>query len=185
MADPFHVCGAVAAAQAGLVLLELDIENPVQAVLDAPMGSGGLGEGFRREDARGDVASPLDPGLSARLDAGLDHGDGAEALEARLIGITPLAAHPVDTLGDMAARLDAAMGFLDLGERIDLIGGSVIEIELDLGVGGLLIVLGGQQLIAAEIDDCFGDVGLAAHGVDGNKTARKRSGRSQLLQQQG
>ena len=85
----------------------------------------------------------------------------------------------------MAARLDAAMGLLDLGERIDLIGGSGVEIELDLGMGGLLIVLGGQQIVAAEIDDRLGDVGLAAHGVDGDEAARKRSGRGQFLQQQG
>lgn len=62
------------------------------------MGSGGLGEGFCGEDARGDVASPLDPDLGAGLDAGLDHSDGAEALEARLVGIAPSATHPVDTL---------------------------------------------------------------------------------------
>jgi len=47
MADHRHVCGAVAAAQARLVLLELNIENPVEPVLDAPVGSGGLGKGFR------------------------------------------------------------------------------------------------------------------------------------------
>lgn len=81
VADHRHVCGTVAAAQARLVLLELDIENPMQAVLDAPMGSGGLGEGLCGEDARGDLASPLDLDLGARLDTGLDHGDGAEALE--------------------------------------------------------------------------------------------------------
>src|SRR5258708_4589999 len=110
----------------------------MQPVLDAPMGSGGLGEGFRGEDARGGVASPLDPDLVARLDAGLDHGDGAEALEARLIGIAPLAAHPVDMLRDeMTARLDTAMGLVDIGERIDLIGRSGVEVELDLGMGGL------------------------------------------------
>ncbi len=73
MANHCHVCGAVAAARAALALLQLDIENPVQPVLDAP-GSGGLGEGFRGEDARGDVASPLDPDLGAGLDAGFDHG---------------------------------------------------------------------------------------------------------------
>lgn len=53
----------------------------MQPVFDAPMGSRGLGEGFRGQDARGDVASPLDPDLGAGLDAGFDHGDGAEALE--------------------------------------------------------------------------------------------------------
>lgn len=42
------------------------------------------------------------------------------------------------------------MALLDLGERIDLIGRSGVEIELDLGMGGLLIVLGGQQIVAAE-----------------------------------
>lgn len=85
----------------------------------------------------------------------------------------------------MTARLDAAMALLDLGERIDLIDGSGVEIELDLGMGGLLIVLGGQEIVTAEIDDRLRDVGLAAHGVDGNETTRQRSGRGQFLQQQG
>ena len=85
----------------------------MQAVLDAPMGSGGLGEGFRGEDARGDVASPLDPDLGVRLDACLDHGDGAEALEARLIGIAPLAAHPVDTLGERCATIWSSSAYVD------------------------------------------------------------------------
>jgi len=89
MSDDGHICGAVSAAQARLVLPEPDIENPVQAVLDTAVGSGGLSEGFGGQDARGDIASPFDPDLGARLDAGLDHGDGAQALEARFVGIAP------------------------------------------------------------------------------------------------
>lgn len=51
MADDGHIPGAVAGAQARLVLMEGHVEGggPVQVVFDAPVASHGLGEGFGRE----------------------------------------------------------------------------------------------------------------------------------------
>ena len=154
MADAGHVLGAVAAPEARLVLLELDIEHPVQTVFDCPVGARRCGEGLGCQDTRRDIATPFGFYLAAGLDAGLDHGDGFKALEARLIGITALAAHPAGVLRDeVAARFDAAMGFFGLGQNVNLMGGGAVEIQLDFGMGGFLIVLGGQKIVAAEIDD--------------------------------
>jgi hypothetical protein len=38
-----HIARAEAFARPGLVLLERDVENPVQSVLDPPMAANGLG----------------------------------------------------------------------------------------------------------------------------------------------
>ena len=51
MADNGHVPGAVAGAEARLVLIEGHIEGPVQVIFDGPMASHGNGEGFGREGA--------------------------------------------------------------------------------------------------------------------------------------
>ena len=60
----------------------------------------------------------------------------------------------------MTAGFDPAMGFLDLGRNLDLIMWSLVEVKFDLGMGGSLVVLGGEKIIAAEIDDLFGDLRL-------------------------
>ncbi len=44
VADARHVLGAVTGSEAGLVFVEEDVEDPVQAVLDGPVAAGGLGE---------------------------------------------------------------------------------------------------------------------------------------------
>src|SRR5258708_39099705 len=116
----------------------------MQAVFDAPMGARRLSEGLGRQDPRRDVVAPFGVDRAWRLDAGLDHGDGSEALEARLVGIALLAAHPVDALRDkMAARLDAAVGLFGLGQYLGLVARRAVKIQRDLGMGGFLVVLGG------------------------------------------
>ena len=62
----------------------------------------------------------------------------------------------------MTARLDAAMALVGVGQDIQLAVGRAVKIQLDLGMGGLLIVLCRQKIIAAKVDDLFGNVRLAA-----------------------
>ena len=68
MADGGHVVGAVALAQAGLVVAEGDIEHPVQAILDRPVLADGLGGG---EGSGGDEMAGFAAAASDGLDAGL------------------------------------------------------------------------------------------------------------------
>ena len=97
-----------------------------------PQRARGLGEGFGRQYARRDIAAPF----GSCFAAGLDHGDGSEALEARLIGIALLAAHPADAPGDeMAAGFDAAVGLFGVARNVHLMGGRAVKIQLDLGMG--------------------------------------------------
>src|SRR5689334_836367 len=58
MADGGHVAGAVAAAQAGFVLPEDDVETPVQA-FDPPMTPDRLGAALRGQSRGRDVIAAL------------------------------------------------------------------------------------------------------------------------------
>jgi hypothetical protein len=44
MSDHSHVCGSVVGSQAHEVVVEDDVENPVEAVFDAPVGADGSGK---------------------------------------------------------------------------------------------------------------------------------------------
>jgi hypothetical protein len=63
--DDAHVLGTVAGSEADEVVVVDDIEHPVQAVLNAPMGAHGAGEGA-----------------------------GVEGGKARLIGVAPIRKEP-------------------------------------------------------------------------------------------
>src|SRR3546814_9170491 len=90
--------------------MEDDIEDPVQAVLDAPMGAPGMGEGLGIEPGGGEIIAAFALDLAAAFDAGLDHGDGGEAGEARFAGIAAVREEPVDGMADgVAAAFEAAM----------------------------------------------------------------------------
>src|SRR5687768_15692102 len=58
--DHGHVLGCMAAAQAGEVVPEHHVQDPVQAVLDAPMIADRLGEGGGIELGGGEIAAPLE-----------------------------------------------------------------------------------------------------------------------------
>jgi len=106
------------------------------------MGARRLGERLGRQDPRKRYSSAVRCDRACRLDAGLDHGDGAEALEARLVGIAPLAAHPVDALGDkMAAGSMRPWAFSVSARTSMLIAGRAVKIQFDLGMARFLVVL--------------------------------------------
>ena len=84
----------------------------------------------------------------------------------------------------MTAGFDPAMGFPDLGRNLDLIMWSLAETEFDLDMGGFLVVLGGEKIITAEIDDLFGDLRLTARRIDADEAANPRARGGQFRQQQ-
>ena len=85
----------------------------------------------------------------------------------------------------MTAGFDPAMGFLDLGRNLDLIMWSLVETEFESGMGGFLVFPGGETIIAAKIDDPFGDLRLTAHRIDADEAATQRARGGQFRQQQG
>src|ERR1700730_4722195 len=108
--DHGHVLRPVEAAQPGEIVVEDDIENPMQPVLDSPMGAGCRREGFGVEHCRREVISSLSRDRAISFDAGLDHADHGQMGEARLVGIAAIREQPIDLVADdMATLLDAAV----------------------------------------------------------------------------
>src|SRR6266403_1622110 len=106
------------------------------------MASCAVGEGAGRERAGGDVGSLFGLDFVAALDAALDHGDGGELREAGCTRIGALRGVPVDDMGDrMGADLDAAVVLANRLDLLDLKGRRCLEIALDLGMQGWLVVL--------------------------------------------
>jgi hypothetical protein len=65
------------------VLLEGDVEPPVKAGFDGPMAWHSLGEGWRRQRARGDVEPALQTGSAGALDVRFDHDETAWLLVSK------------------------------------------------------------------------------------------------------
>src|SRR3546814_14322681 len=87
-----------------------DVCSSDLAVLDAPMGAPGMGEGLGIEPGGGEIIAAFALDLAAAFDAGLDHGDGGEAGEARFAGIAAVREEPVDGMADgVAAAFEADM----------------------------------------------------------------------------
>lgn len=74
MPNDGHVACSEAFAQAGLILLESAIEDPMQAVLDAPVPAHGLGGACGIEGSGGNVVACLAVRLAGAFDLGLDPG---------------------------------------------------------------------------------------------------------------
>ena len=68
MAHHGHVVSAVADPEAREILFEGDVENPMNAVLDAPVAAHRIGESLGRKRTRGDVVTPLEADLFFLLD---------------------------------------------------------------------------------------------------------------------
>src|SRR4051794_41748921 len=83
VSDDGHVLGAVAGAQASEVVVEDHVHDPVQAVLNAPMGANRTSEGQSIQKSRRKIISAREGRLAAPLHLGLDHGDGGKARKAR------------------------------------------------------------------------------------------------------
>ena len=82
----------------------------MEAVLHAPVGAHGAGEGLGVHERRTEGVSPREGGLALDLHLGFDPGDGLEAWEAGLAGRGPVGAQPGDIGADnVSARLDAAV----------------------------------------------------------------------------
>jgi hypothetical protein len=165
---------AIALAGAVGVLIESDVQDPVEPVLDAPMGPDTLGDGlhvFGRQGAD-EVA-----GLGNHLPG--PHGRGLHAHQRLHLGPVPelllgQVGHCVQGR-DPAGFLTPMVPFRGLGDEVGHgLGGSVqgLETTLDGLVEAGLVALHYQDVIGPLPDDLFGNVALPAHGVQGDDVAR-------------
>ncbi len=83
MPDGGDVLWPGAGSQAAEIVVEHDVEHPMQAVLDMPVASHRGGEQLGVERSGGQVEAPFEAGATVALDLdlglglGLDDGDGA------------------------------------------------------------------------------------------------------------
>src|SRR5438876_8769051 len=102
------------------MLIESDIEGPVEIVLDGPVASHGVSEGFGREGARGDVGSLFGCDLVTTLDLAFDHSDGGDLRETGSAGIRTLGGDPVDNVGHgVGSDLEPAVLLANALEALD------------------------------------------------------------------
>ena len=108
--DDGHVLRSVVAAEPGQIVVEDDIEDPMQAVFDAPVGAHRRRESLGVETSGGEVVAPFVGKRAVALTVAFDHGDHGQVREARLVGIAAIREQPVDFMADdMAALLDPAV----------------------------------------------------------------------------
>lgn len=141
MPDGRHVLRPGAGSQSAKVVVEHDIEHPMQAVLDMPMAPHGMGEQLGVERHRGQVTSLFPADAAVPLDLGLDYGDGAQTRQARLAGEAPRGGQPVHVVADpVAANLDTAVIAVCCLEAAMDQGDLVVEVAPDLVVEVGLVV---------------------------------------------
>jgi len=99
--------------------MEDDVEDPMQAVLDAPVRPDCAGQRSWVDGQGGQKVATGGGDGAVALDAGLDHCNGIEAREPRLAGEAAFGGQPVHVVADpMAAGLDTAMVGIDGLERV-------------------------------------------------------------------
>ena len=109
MFDDRHVVRAVCGSEPCEIVMEDDIEHPVQPVFDPPVGSFGMREGLGFELCRREIVAPLALASASALDAGLEHADHGQKGKARFISEAQIREQPSDVMADqMAGALPSA-----------------------------------------------------------------------------
>ena len=132
-----EVLGAIVAAVAGAVLVEFDVENPVQRVLDRPVTADGAGENLGGEGRGSDVVAGGGAGVAGLRAGRLDAGEGGEAGEAGLAGVAPVGEEPARGRGyPVRAGLDAAVVGIGGLEAASGSGGSAKKASTSRSIAG-------------------------------------------------
>ena len=158
VANGCHVGRAVAGAQSHEVVVEDDIEDPMQSVFDMPMGANCGSEAFGGEFCGGQIVASLGAGFAAAVDFGLDHSQHGQAIEAPLAGEAPVGGEPVDRVADgMPADLDAAVVAIGGFMALDACRIGVGEEATDFRAQCWPVVLEAKEIVCAPLANGFGD----------------------------
>ncbi len=111
--------GAVALTQTTLVVVEVDVEDPMEAVFDTPMGADRLGRPRCGEEGGGDVIARFGARAVGEFSAGLDTDDRGGSREAMLAWKAPVAAQPIDVMKHAdGTLLDAAVTLVVINAKL-------------------------------------------------------------------
>jgi hypothetical protein len=160
-----EIVGDVSGAGAGVVVIELNIEAPVQAILDFPVTAHGVGDFFRVGREAADVVAPLHCPFAA---------DDARALDdSKALDVAPLFVL-VQTLAHVES-LTAANLLAAVPTRTRLARARSGERAAHARVGEQdrieqlgLVVFDAQHVVSALVANLPGNGGLGAHRVDGH-----------------
>ena len=112
--DDGHILGSESGSEPCEVVVEDDIENPMEPVFDAPVVADGLGEGLGVEFCRGYVVASFRLNLATALGGGLDHADHGQSGEFAFVGKAAVGEEPIDLMADaMVALLQTAVIGID------------------------------------------------------------------------
>ena len=173
MADRGQDCRRVVLADAAGVFVEDDIQAPVQAVLDSPMAPHRMGKALGVAGAGSDEDTPLHGPAILGPAFAFDQANAAPGAPSRGVGQgVRLFGDPIPAHLQTSVVLVGLLGVVvhDMGELTRGRGGEEL---LDLLVQRRLIALEAKDVIAALRDDLRGDLGLAAHRIDGHDAARQ------------
>jgi hypothetical protein len=156
----------------GAVLVEADVEYPVEAVLDGPVGPDGASEGGCVEAGGAEVEAPHRCSAAVAGGGGFDLADHGQPWHAGLVRVPPVGKQPVDVVADpVAPDLKAAVvgvcGGVLAGGLVERVG----EPGVDLGPLAGPIVLQGEQPVAALVPDQPGGLALAVQRIAGDQRA--------------
>ena len=132
LTDDSHVLGSVVSSEPGQVVVEDDVQDPVQPVFDVPVVSCGLGNQRGGCGQRSNIEVAGASRLGTDFAFALDHGNGDEA------GPTVALSEPVDVVCDpVPAGLDAAVVGID----------GLVEVDTGPGEAGLVggVPVGGVE----------------------------------------
>jgi len=109
VSDGCHILRPGAGSQSAKVLVEDNVEHPVQPVLDVPVAPHGVGEQLGVERHGGQIVVPFKATGAVALDLGLTTAM-AQAREARLAREATGCGQPSDFVADqVTAQFDAAV----------------------------------------------------------------------------
>jgi len=168
LAQDSQVLRSMVLAVAREVLVEEDVEHPVQLVLDTPVAAHN-GQQAGRRDQLGEQEISHDRLLGAAVDAALqtDARHRRDAGEVVLAGQRPAAHHH-----GMAMLVSAVAGKLRLLGFLARAGG--LDQGARIGKQGRLVLLEGEHIGPAPIEDPAGHLGMAMQGVGRDDAALQR-----------
>jgi hypothetical protein len=161
--DDGHVGGSVVGSQAHEVVAKDDVENPVKAVFDAPMGADGSGELSGGQRRRRQVIASGCAGFAVSFDVGLKHSDHGETRKTGFSGKAAAGGEPSDVMADGVAP-DPNPAMIAIGGSMAVEGVARFLMKEQPHVIGQSwpVVFEGQEIIGVLGADGFGDGPLAA-----------------------
>src|SRR5579883_2390356 len=174
MTQDGKVLSGMALADAALILVEGDIQHPMDLILDPPMAPSRLPERFGGQVGAEQVVPALAAALVAEAPFGFDHANRLQARPLMLL-LQPrqhvgIGDHPTPSDFDPSVALVHAPILVD-NHVLDGLRLGVRKHPDHVGVEGFLILLECQDVVSPLLDNLSGDLALAAHRVDCDNAA--------------